>query len=124
MKVLVTGSASLLWNWLIDTLVKRGDRVACIGADKTSKNVTAIRGTLDTLDDVVRAFNEYETDVCYHVGAVATGRDPLNVFETEIRGAWHVLEAARLHKPLRKMVFASSDRAYGDLGTRPATENV
>ena len=120
MKVLVTGDDGLLGRRLTEALVGRGHRVARLGADGGERAAT-VRGSIE---DAVRAFNEYETEVCYHVGAGAGKRGPVGTFESEIRGAWHVLEAARLHRPLRRLVFASSDRVYGEQETWPATEDT
>lgn len=138
MNILVTGATGILGSWLTRTLVDAGHSVACLVRDETpasnfcklglEKKVTTVRGALESLDDVVRAFNEYEVEAAYHLGAQAIvtvgNRDPLSTFESNIKGSWNVLEAARRHKPLRRLVFASSDKAYGDLETLPYTEEM
>jgi CDP-glucose 4,6-dehydratase len=48
-------------------------------------------------------------------------RDPLSTLETNVRGSWNVLEAARL-SGVRQMVVASSDKAYGASADLPYTE--
>jgi CDP-glucose 4,6-dehydratase len=138
MNVLVTGATGIVGGWLVKALVERGDRVACLIRDVVpdahfyslglDRKAATVRGALESLDDVVRALNEYEVEVCYHLGAqaiVTTGnRNPLSTFEANIKGSWNVLEAARHHRPLRRLVFASSDKAYGDLETLPYTEDM
>jgi len=138
MNTLVTGATGIVGGWLVKALVDRGDRVACLIRDLVpdanfyalglDRKVATVRGALENLDDVVRALNEYEVEVCYHLGAqaiVTTGnRNPLSTFESNIKGSWNVLEAARHHRLLKRLVFASSDKAYGDLETLPYTEEM
>lgn len=138
MKVLVTGATGILGSWLTKALVERGHEVACLVRDEVpgsnfrllglDRRVSTVRGALENYADVARAFNEYEVEACYHLGAQAIvgvgNRDPLSTFESNIRGSWNVLEAARRHRPLRRLVFASSDKAYGDLDTLPYTEDM
>ena len=137
-KVLVTGATGILGSWLTQSLVKQGDQVICLVRDENpdsnfhalglDRKVITVRGCLESYEDVARAFNEYEVEVAYHLGAQAIvtvgNRDPISTFESNIRGSWNVLEAARRHKPLKRLVFASSDKAYGDLETLPYTEDM
>jgi CDP-glucose 4,6-dehydratase len=138
MKVLVTGATGILGSWLTQALVQQGHQVACLVRDEVpeanfhklglGKKVSAVRGALENADDVLRAFNEYEIEICYHLGAQAIvtvgNRHPVSTFESNIKGSWNVLEAARNHRPLKRLVFASSDKAYGDLETLPYTEDM
>src|SRR3989475_5707972 len=123
MNILVTGATGILGGWLTKALVERGDRVACLVRDEVpeanffklglDRKVAAVRGALENYDDVLRALNEYEVEACYHLGAQAIvtvgNRNPLSTFESNIKGSWNVLEAARNHKLLKRLVFASSD---------------
>lgn len=138
MKVLVTGATGIVGGWLTKALVERGDQVVGLLRDETprsnfhllglEKKVSIVRGTLENADDVMRAFNEYEIEVCFHLGAqtqVGVGnRHPVSTFEANIRGSWNVLEAARQHFGLKRLVMASSDKAYGALDTLPYTEDM
>jgi CDP-glucose 4,6-dehydratase len=51
-------------------------------------------------------------------------RAPVPTFETNIRGTWLLLEAARQWGKLEQMVVASSDKAYGSHDTLPYTEDA
>jgi CDP-glucose 4,6-dehydratase len=137
-KALVTGATGILGGWLTRALVKRGDQVACLVRDEIpesnfmklglDRKVATVRGALESYPDVGRALNEYEAEVVFHLAAQAIvtvgNRDPLSTFESNIKGSWNVLEACRRHKPLRRLVFASSDKAYGELKTLPYTEDM
>lgn len=138
MRVLVTGATGILGSWLTKALVDAGHSVACLVRDdvpdsnfrrlKLERRVTTFMGRLESYEDVARALHEHETEVCYHLGAQAivtlANREPLGTLESNVRGSWNVLEAARRHKPLRRLVFASSDKAYGELSTLPYTEEM
>jgi len=77
--------------------------------------------------DCMRAINAHDVEVVFHLGAqtiVGTAlRDPLETFESNIRGTYNLLEAARRLAPVvTSFVVASSDKAYGDSPVLPYTE--
>jgi CDP-glucose 4,6-dehydratase len=66
-------------------------------------------------------------DTCFHLAAeaivsVATG-SPLSAFESNIRGTWQLLEAARRAGGVRRVVVASSDKVYGSQSVLPYRED-
>jgi len=76
-----------------------------------------------------RAIVGYETDTVIHLGAQAivgvAYRSPLRTYETNIRGTWNLLEACRLHSDIvKRVVVASSDKAYGGQPQLPYTEDM
>lgn len=78
---------------------------------------------------VERAINEHEIDTVFHLGAqtiVGTAlRSPLSTFESNIRGSYNLLEACRRHSSLvKRIVVASSDKAYGSSDVLPYTEDM
>src|SRR5207245_9792980 len=77
---------------------------------------------------IERAVNEHEVDTVIHLGAqtiVTTAeRSPHQTFEVNIKGTYNVLEACRVHSFVKRIVIASSDKAYGDLGGKPYTEGA
>jgi CDP-glucose 4,6-dehydratase len=90
---------------------------------------SVVNGDLKDFWAVERAVNEYEVDTIIHLGAqtiVGTAhRFPLPTLETNIRGTYNVLEAARLHSDLVcRLVVASSDKAYGEQAELPYTEDT
>jgi CDP-glucose 4,6-dehydratase len=136
-KVLVTGATGLLGSHLSAELVRRGASVVCLVRDwvPDSEAVTAgtltrcrlVRGELEDYELVLRALNEYEVDSVFHLGAqtiVGTAsRSPLSTFESNIKGTWVLLEAARaLGNRIQRIIVASSDKAYGEHEQLPYTE--
>jgi CDP-glucose 4,6-dehydratase len=88
-----------------------------------------VNGTLEDFSTVARAINEYEIDTVFHLGAQtivgAAYREPLQTFESNIRGTYHILEACRQHLDLvERIVIASSDKAYGIADELPYTEDM
>lgn len=122
--VLVTGAAGFLGGWLCLDLLERGARVVALLRDEAPggrfvearERCTVVRGRLQDFETLERACFQYEPEVIFHLGAqalVGTAlKNPLETLESNIRGTWNVLEAARRAGNPR-VVAASSDKAYG-----------
>lgn len=137
--VFVSGATGLLGSHLTAELVRRGATVICLVRDwmPDSEAVTSgtlarcriVRGELEDYEVVLRALNEYEVDTIFHLGAqtiVGTAsRSPLSTFESNIKGTWVLLEAARaLGRRIQRIMVASSDKAYGEHAQLPYTEET
>lgn len=136
--VFVTGATGLLGSWLTKKLIEEGANVIILLRDWVPRSnlvlldlmnkVNIVRGQLEDYVILERALNEYEIDTCFHVGAqtiVGTAnRSPLSTFESNIKGTWNILEAARNSSLIKRIVVASSDKAYGDQKVLPYTEEM
>ncbi len=137
--VFVTGASGLLGSWTTQELVARGANVTCLLRDWVAGNrlssegllerVNVVRGELEDAPLLLRALNEHEIETVLHLGAqtiVGTAsRSAVSTFEANIRGTWNVLEACRaLPKMVRRVVVASSDKAYGEHPVLPYTEDA
>ncbi len=137
--VLVTGATGIVGSWLCEELLARGAYVVALVLDdeplsrlyseKIIERCSIIRGNLANFDDCMRAINVHDVDVVFHLGAQtivgAALRDPLECFESNIRGTYNLLEAARRLPGLAtRIVVASSDKAYGDSPILPYTEDM
>ena len=71
--------------------------------------------------------NEYEIKTVFHLAAQSlvglANRSPLSTFETNIRGTYLLLEACRINQTVKRIVVASSDKAYGAHDNLPYLEN-
>ena len=137
-RVLITGASGMVGSWLVKDLLARGADVICfvLDADSQSELVRSgdmqrtqiVNGRLEDFRDVERAVNGREVDTVFHLGAqtiVGTARrDPLGTFEANIRGTYHVLEACRRHGLVKRLVVASSDKAYGTQDRLPYVESM
>lgn len=92
------------------------------------KQMNIVQGTLEDLDVIERALGEYEIDTVFHLAAQAivgvANRNPISTFEANILGTWNILEACRRHPLIKRVIVASSDKAYGDQPTLPYDENM
>jgi len=134
--VLLTGATGLLGGHVAQRLLREGANVTALVRDDVpqcyfcaeglDKKVSMVRGSLEDYFLVERAMNEYEAEVCLHLGAQAivdtANRSPLSTFEANIKGTWNVLEAARKSSLLKALVVASTDKAYGESNTLPYKE--
>ncbi len=135
-RVLLTGASGLLGGHVAKKLCEQGADVVAIVRDDVPKSffaleglggkVSQVRGKLEDYFLVERAMNEYECEICLHLGAqtiVGTAnRSPLSTFEANIKGTWNVLEAARKSAMVKAVVVASTDKAYGESAALPYTE--
>lgn len=137
--VFVTGATGLLGSWLTEALAARGARVTCLIRDWVPESrlvragildrVNIVRGELEDAALLTRVLNEYEIDTVFHLGAqtiVGTAaRSAASTFESNVRGTWNVLEAAKTCSGrVERIVVASSDKAYGAHDRLPYTEDM
>ena len=134
--VLVTGASGLLGGWLVRELLERGARVVILERDLVpdclleqeglAARCVRVRGDIKDFRDVERALQQYQVTTLFHLAAqtiVGTAkRSPYETFESNVRGTWVVLEAARQAQLLEAIVVASSDKAYGPSEQLPYTE--
>lgn len=136
---MVTGATGLVGSWLCRRLVAEGAYVVALVRDAdpqsellrsgTINQLSVVNGRLEDYNSVERSINEHDVDTVFHLGAqtiVGTAqRSPMQTLEANIQGTWHVLEAARVHPELvKRVVVASSDKAYGDKDNLPYTEDM
>ena len=138
-RVLITGATGMVGSWLVKELIKRGSMVVALVRDVDYQTefyrsgdylqTGIVNGSLENFSTIDRAINEYEIDTVFHFGAQtivgAAYREPLQTFESNIRGTCHILEACRRHQDLvERIVIASSDKAYGIANKLPYTEDM
>lgn len=136
--VLVTGASGFLGSWMVKELRARGAFVVGLLRDQPGRAASAlhldaepdfvVHGRLEDYDCLVRALNEYEIECVMHLAAqpiVGTAyRDPRSTFEANIRGTWNLLDACRQIATVKRIVIASSDKAYGTAERLPYDESM
>jgi len=136
---LVTGATGLLGSRLVHRLIELGARVVCFVRDhdpasalwfnNDHERVNIVSGRLEAFEQVKTTILEREVDTVFHLGAQTivgiSQRDPLGSFEANIRGTYHILEACRLYGDrVRRILIASSDKAYGESPNLPYDETT
>jgi CDP-glucose 4,6-dehydratase len=136
--VLVTGATGLLGGWLVDALIHAGASVTALVRDAVpqsmllagnhARQVTVVRGDVRDQRVLERAMGEFEIDTVFHLAAQTVvgvaNRNAVSTFDTNIRGTWAVMEAARRSPLVKAIVSASSDKAYGDHDQLPYQEDA
>lgn len=137
--VLVTGATGIIGSWIVKELVARSAEVVALVLDSnpqtelyrsgTIRSVRVVNGCLEDIRTLERAVVTYSIDTVLHLGAQAiveaAAMSPLATFETNVRGTWNILEVCRLHRGLvKRVVVASSDKAYGEQKDLPYTEEM
>ncbi|MBI4699004.1 MAG: GDP-mannose 4,6-dehydratase, partial [Nitrospirae bacterium] len=134
--VFITGSTGFLGSYLTEELTRRKASVTSLVRDwvsnsrfissDTLKKVNVVRGELEDYSLLERILNEYEIDIVFHLAAQTivetANRNPISTFETNIRGTWNMLEACRRSPLIKKIIIASSDKAYGAQKDLPYSE--
>lgn len=113
----------------VTVLIQDWDTQSQLIRSKNIEKVNVVTGALEDIGALRRAINKFEIDTVMHLGAqtiVGTAlRSPLETFEANIRGTYQLLEVCREQQALvKRIVVASSDKAYGDSPVLPYTEDM
>ncbi len=139
---LVTGAHGFVASHLVGALLARGDEVRVLdrpdprladvgGPRRSSLDLLGLRDQVELAEGDLRDAESVAgavagCDAVFHLAAqtiVGVARkSPLETLEVNVRGAWNVFEACREHDASR-VVFASSDKAYGSSPELPYRED-
>jgi CDP-glucose 4,6-dehydratase len=139
---LVTGAHGFVGSHLAAALLGRGDdvrvldrpapRLADVGGERRSGlDLLGIRGEVELAEADLRDAEAVTAaiagaDQVFHLAAQTivgvASESPLETFEVNVRGAWNVFEACRA-LGVKRVVFASSDKAYGASPELPYRED-
>ena len=138
-RVFVTGASGMVGSWLVKELLKQEAYVVALIRDSDPQSelfrsrdiekLSVVTGALEDYSTLERGINEYETEIVFHLAAqpivTVAHRSPLPTFEANIRGTYNLLEACRrLQGIVKRVVIASSDKAYGTHDILPYTEDM
>ncbi|MBU1939560.1 MAG: GDP-mannose 4,6-dehydratase [Candidatus Diapherotrites archaeon] len=136
-KAFVTGADGFIGSWVAKGLLEKGANVYCLARDVKKDagydvlgirdKITLVHGDLIDYASLERPVREYEIDSVFHLAAQAlvgvANSGPMSTFESNIRGTYNLLEACRRAERVKRIVVASSDKAYGVQEKLPYTED-
>ncbi len=142
MTALVTGGHGFVASHLAQALLGQGEQVRVLdrpgprladvgGPRRSGLDLLGIRGEVELVEADLRDAEAVGTAVAgaetvFHLAAqtiVGVAREsPLETLEVNVRGAWNVFEACRENE-VERIVFASSDKAYGSSPELPYSED-
>ena len=133
--VLITGAAGLLAGWIEKDLLRAGAVV--LGLDNAwngpravtpPDGIERIEGDVRNTSLLRAVMGDRGVDTVLHLAAQTlvgpAVEDPVDTFSNNIEGSWSVLEACRASGGVKRIVVASSDKAYGDASGRPYREDM
>ena len=134
--VFITGAYGMLGYWMVRALLNRGARIVLLKRDEVTgsairlegleQRCNVVQGTIVDYALVERTIAEYEVDTVFHLAAQTivgvSNKSPVSTFETNIKGTWNVMEAARLNG-VQRTIVAASDKSYGAHDTLPYRED-
>lgn len=127
-RVLFTGAQGFIGSWVAERLLDEGAEVFVLDRPPADPSRFLLRGlhercaavAADLLDveSLRAALEEHGVQAVFHLAASAivgsAAASPLATYETNVRGTWSLLEACRTaSEPPRRIVVASTDKAYG-----------
>jgi len=141
-RALVSGAHGFVGSHLARALLESGDavrvldrpepRLADVGGERRSGlDLLGIRDEVELVEADLRDAGAVAgavagADSVFHLAAqtiVGVAREsPLETFEVNVQGAWNVFEACR-DQDVERIVFASSDKAYGSSPELPYRED-
>jgi CDP-glucose 4,6-dehydratase len=141
-RALITGAHGFVASHLTKALLGRGDAVRVLdrpeprltdlgGPRRSGLDLLGIRGEVELVEADLREVEQVGAavagcDSVFHLAAqtiVGVAREaPLETLEVNVRGAWNVFEACRT-AATERVVFASSDKAYGSSAELPYRED-
>ena len=133
---LVTGATGFIGANIVKRLIDEGARVCCFQRDIVHPNtldifglrekVEIVHGSIEDIGVLRLTLEKFEIESIFHLAAQAlvgsANISPLSTFDTNIRGTYTLLEAARCNPQVGRVVVASSDKVYGSHENLPYRE--
>ena len=125
MRILITGAEGFAGSHLVDHCLAMGDEVwgTCRPGARASNltqhldQITLRVGDLAQPDFTRGILREARFDVIFHLAAISVMHDahkePARMYEVNLLGGIHLLEAVRTQSPQTRVVLASSAEVYG-----------
>jgi len=125
MKILITGGMGFIGLYLVDYLLKKGNKITVLdnfsNSNKTSikkiqnKNLKIVEGDIRKNDDINNSIKNQE--IVIHLAAKISIdesiKNPNETFDVNVNGTKNILKACKINN-VKKLIVASSAAVYGD----------
>lgn len=136
--VAVTGATGIVGSWLVKELLNQGAKVTGLIYEENPvselirsgdiNKITCVKGDLRDIHSIREMIDSQNSDTIFHLGAQTIVGDslinPLETFESNVLGTWNLMEAVRERPSIRRVLVASSDKAYGTADALPYDEST
>lgn len=135
-KILITGGYGILGSCLANKLDDMGHDVFILDRSKKkrttlnrfiNKTIKKQKGNFNEIRSLIKIIKKKKFDVIFHLGAITQVIDayksPYDTFKTNVMGTINILESIRKLNTDTKIIFSSSDKAYGTMQKDNYTEN-
>ncbi|MBN1901316.1 SDR family oxidoreductase [Candidatus Sumerlaeota bacterium] len=131
---LVTGGAGFIGSNLVKTLLMKGEHVRVVDDLSTGK-LKNIKPFLNRIDFLQESLTDYQTclravdgmDFILHQAAIPSVPrsvdDPIRSNDANVTGTVNLLTAAK-EKKIKRLVYAASSSAYGNIDVSPKVETL
>lgn len=131
---LVTGGAGFIGSHIVERLVNDGHKVRVLDNFTSGKrtNIAPLGSRVDVFEGDIRSAEDChrackDVEMVFHLAAMPSVprsvADPKTTHEVNVNGTFNLLLAARDAK-CRRLIFAASSSAYGDLPDLPKRETA
>lgn len=125
--VLVSGGAGFIGSHVVELLLKKNYHVIVVDTQKPNKSYFFLNNLDKKVDyqcldithqkDIHTLFTSQRPHYIIHLAALSTVeeayKNPRRAFQTNIMGTVNILEACRSVSDIKRILVASSDKAYG-----------
>ncbi|PPA69916.1 NAD-dependent epimerase/dehydratase family protein [Jeotgalibacillus proteolyticus] len=125
-KVLLTGSSGGLGTVLTKALADEFDLVLTNRSEPEEEipgDIPFIKADLNDFDAIESIFKDHDIETVLHFGGLPVENEFEKILDANLRGTYHIYEAARLHG-VKRVVYASSIHAVGFLDARNAPYDI
>lgn len=132
--ILITGAGGFIGSQLSKRLRAEGKNVIALVSHLGGYHEASLLaagcivefGSVTNIERMMNVLSTHEIDTVFHLAAYAivrlSARDPFSTYQVNVMGTVSLLEACRIVGGVKKIVVASSDKAYGDHEQLPYLE--